>query len=143
MNLLERYGAGAHIAVWQELVDMGPRVQADPVALEVALETMRRVQHNLELVIARLRSEGWLFSHSDVYPVWTPPHQMTADRIAELERRLRGPVPLALRAFWSVIGTVSLMRQASGYDEDLSLPDPLVVGPVDHALIELSEWEAD
>jgi hypothetical protein len=143
MNLLKRYTAGEYIAVWQELVEMGPRAQDDRVALEVALETMRRVQHNLELVIERLRSEGWRFSNSDVYPIWAPPHRTTADQISELERRLRGPIPLALKAFWNVVGTVSLMREASGYDEDLSLPDPLVVGPVDHALSELSEWEAD
>lgn len=143
MNLVERYAAGEHVAVWQELVAMGPRAQDDAVAFEVALETMRRVQHNLELVIERLRSEGWRFSNSDVYPIWAPPHQTTADQITELERRLRGPIPLALKAFWNVVGTVSLMREASGYDEDLSLPDPLVVGPVDHALSELSEWKAD
>src|ERR1700682_5325663 len=143
MSLLDRYVAGEHIAVWRELVAMGPRVQDDPVALEVARETMRRVQHNVQLVIERLRSEGWRFSESDVYAIWAPPHQETADQITELERRLGGRIPLALRTFWSVVGTVSLMRIASGPEQDLSLPDPLVIGPVDHALTELSEWETD
>lgn len=143
MSLLDRYTAGDHISVWQELVEMGPRVQDDPVALEVAFETMRRVQHNLQLVIERLRSEGWRFSESDVYAIWAPPHQATTDQITELERRLHGPIPLALKAFWSVVGTVSLIRIASGPEHDLSLPDPLVVGPVDHALSEFSEWESD
>ncbi|MGH7761628.1 MAG: hypothetical protein ACREOY_09470 [Candidatus Dormibacteraceae bacterium] len=101
------------------------------------------MRHNIELMIPRLRSAGWRFSNSDVYPIWAPPHQKTTDQIAELERRLKGPISLALKTFWSVVGTVSFMRQPSGYDEDLSLPDPLVVGPVDHALTELSDWEDD
>jgi len=143
MSLLDRYIAGAHVAVWQELVAMGPRVQDDPIALEVARETMQRVRHNVQLVIERLRSESWPFSESDVYAIWAPPHQETPAQITELERRLDGPIPLALRTFWSVVGTVSLMRIASGPEQDLSLPDPLVIGPVDHALTELSEWETD
>jgi hypothetical protein len=143
VTLLDRYIAGEHIAVWQELVEMGPGAQEDAIAQEIALVTMRRVQRNVELVIERLKTERWPFSSSDVYPICAPPHQDTPNQINELERRLNGPIPLALKAFWSVVGTVSLMRETSEYGDDLSMPDPLVLGPVDHALSELAEWEAD
>ena len=143
MTLLDRYLAGEHAEVWDELMRMGPDAQQDSVAWEVAVETMRRVRRNVELVVKRLQLEGWRFAKKDVYPVMALPGVQTGGQIADLEHRLRGPVPLALKAFWEVVGTVSLMREDAGYEDDLSLPDPLVVGPVEHALIELTEWETD
>ncbi len=63
-SFLERYRAGEHVAVWDDLVALGkgvrqPRYFADAVA--VADETMRRARHNVELIIRRLDDAGYLF----------------------------------------------------------------------------------
>jgi hypothetical protein len=53
-TFLQRYQAGEFIAVWDDLLALGEKVRdrrynADAVA--VAAETMRRVRHNVELLI--------------------------------------------------------------------------------------------
>jgi hypothetical protein len=63
-TLLERYQAGDHIAVWNELTALGEGVRdqrylADAAA--VASETMRRARHNVELLIHRLDARGYRF----------------------------------------------------------------------------------
>lgn len=63
-TFLERYQAGDHVAVWDELVSLGAGVRhelyyADAVA--VADETMRRARHNIELLIRRLTDMGYRF----------------------------------------------------------------------------------
>jgi hypothetical protein len=66
-SYLERYRAGEHEAVWKELTALGPRVFEAPVhedALSVARETMRRVRHNVELLIERLEARGYRFADS-------------------------------------------------------------------------------
>lgn len=63
-NLLRRYLAGEHEAVWAEMMALGPRVrEASSVddAWAVARETMRRARHNVELLIRRLDQIGYQF----------------------------------------------------------------------------------
>ena len=63
-TFLERYQAGDHVRVWADLEALGDPVRqkrylADAQA--VANETMKRVRHNAELVVARLESLGYQF----------------------------------------------------------------------------------
>lgn len=66
MDLLERYLSGACAQVWADLVSLGPRVRQDPylsAAQAVARETMRRVRHNIEILIPRFESIGYVFGY--------------------------------------------------------------------------------
>jgi hypothetical protein len=64
MTFLERYKAGEHVAVWDELTALGEGVRHEPYyadAVAVAAETMRRARHNVELIIRRLEARGYRF----------------------------------------------------------------------------------
>jgi hypothetical protein len=129
---LERYLAGECESVWAELLALGAAVREEPLASDawaVAQETMRRVRHNLELLIPRLRALGYRFGaipggyHFGGYPwdrpdatvqywpddrVFQPPPPDAARNLDELEHRV-GPLPLSLRAFYLAIGEVNLV----------------------------------
>jgi hypothetical protein len=63
-TFLERYQAGEHAAVWDELMSLGDAVRHEPYykdAAAVANETMRRARHNVELLIQRLDAMGYRF----------------------------------------------------------------------------------
>jgi len=67
---LDRYLAGECVAVWDDLVALGPRVrhsrcQADATA--VAAETMRRARHNVQLLLQRLDAIEYRFLTPTVY----------------------------------------------------------------------------
>src|SRR5258708_6983758 len=65
-SFLERYERGEHERVWDELLALGAAVWEGPLyadALAVARETMRRVRHNVELLVPRLRSLGFAFGY--------------------------------------------------------------------------------
>jgi hypothetical protein len=66
VRYIERYQTGDCEAVWAELVAFGDRVHVEPLYAEaqaVARETMRRVRHNIELLIPRLASIGYVFGY--------------------------------------------------------------------------------
>lgn len=118
---LERYLAGEYQAVWAELQALGATVREESLysdALDVARETMRRVRHNIEILIPRLEALGYEFGYhwakgSD-FPAGTPdrvcvpPQPDVARTIAELEDRA-GALPLSLRAFYEVVGSVNFV----------------------------------
>jgi len=63
-TLLRRYEAGACESVWAEMMELGPAVREPQYfdeAWAVARETMRRVRHNLMLIIPRLDGLGYRF----------------------------------------------------------------------------------
>src|SRR5690348_15426645 len=63
-TFLDRYQAGEHAAVWEELMALGEGVRQEPYyadATAVAAETMRRARHNVELLIRRLDARGYRF----------------------------------------------------------------------------------
>jgi len=110
MMLLQRYLSGEREAVWADLVALGPRVREPdlfPQALEVARETMRRVRVNIEKVRAALSRAGYEFEF--LKNVYVPPAADIQTRIAEVEAR-RGPLPLSLRAFYEVVGSVDFRQ---------------------------------
>jgi hypothetical protein len=141
---LERYLAGEHEPVWAELQALGAEVRAEPLysdALAVAHETMRRVRHNIELVIPRLHALGYRFGEiphaygweewerefTKAYPVFQPPPPATARVLDDLEKRV-GVLPLSLRAFYLEIGGVNFVGTHPWADGG-TYCDPLFMWP--------------
>lgn len=136
LPLFDRYVAGDYEKVWDELIALGPAARSDPHAadaLAVAYETMRRVEINVREVTTRLRGLGYRFAYeADVHD---PPGPSIRRQIARLEKKV-GAIPLSLRAFYEVVGTVNWMGEHAGIaPRDSSVaPDPLVVYPIEAAL---------
>ena len=144
LPLFDRYSAGAHEEVWNELVALGPAVREDPHAadaLAVAYETMRRVRANVETVTARLQALG--YEHTLRTPLHQPPSPETRKLMVRLERKA-GALPLSLRAFYDVVGAVDW----TGHHPTIApreggiTPDPLVVFPIEIA-VEQSDFGED
>lgn len=136
-SYLERYLAGEYELVWAALQALGPAVREEPVysdALAVARETMRRARANIETLIARLTARGWRFGYASLEPArcfeiedvldpppsFAPPAPDVAARIAAIEARCGGPIPIALRAWYETVGAVNLTGAYPG--GALSLP---------------------
>lgn len=119
---MDRYLAGDHEAVCEELAALGPAVVADPnrgPAEAIATEMMRRIRRNAELLSTRWRAAGWEFGYGWASePAQTntasapaqlgPPQPDAADRLERLERRI-GAVPLVVRAFVTQIGSLNFV----------------------------------
>jgi hypothetical protein len=146
-SFLTRYRAGAFIQVWSELHTLGAQVREPAFAEDayaVALETMHRVRHNVEVVHARLQRLGYEFWVPD--RVHVPPAADAPAMLVEVEH-LRGPIPLSLKACYEVVGSVDFRqspqqlvpwqdaRRASASERAvLGEEDPLVVAPVEELL---------
>ena len=79
-NLLRRYQAGEHEAVWAEMMALGPEVRKPAYADDawaVARETMRRARHNIELIIRRLDALGYAFWNGQQGTRRGPPTKVT------------------------------------------------------------------
>lgn len=143
LPLFDRYLAGDHQKVWEELVAMGPSVREDPRAadaLAVAYETMSRVSTNVRTIAARLEAVGYQKEEGVLYQ---PPGTNTRKQIARLERKA-GTLPLSLRAFYDVVGAVDWTGHHSAIAprNNPVTPDPLVVVPIEIAL-EYSDFGED
>ena len=151
-SLYDRYKAGAHREVWQELVSLGADVRQAPYAadaLAVAHETMRRVHANVRTLVDRLAAMHYTFDvpdwRRDMGHGHTPPPADIERRIANFERE-HAVLPLSLRAFFEIVGEVHLLGShptlapASGS----IAPDPLVVYALDEcAAMRSKEGEED
>jgi len=138
--LIERYRAGEHEQVWVELMAMGEKVREEPMwseAMDVARETMRRAKANIELLRERLIHIGYQFAYPD--EVIVPPAPDVAAKIAQLEQHV-GPLPLSLRAWYEIIGSVNFIGSHPEWDPRAHV-DPLVVDPLKFALEEEVAWE--
>jgi hypothetical protein len=146
----DRYVGGEYQMVWKELVEIGDDVRQDAVAadaLAVAYETMARVHENVKLLVERLGALGYRFSSN---PPHQPPGKKTRKQLQKLER-LVGPLPLSLRAFYDVVGSVDLVGRHPSLTPRNSWwtrkraasipPDPLVVYGVGDALQEAESMD--
>jgi len=153
---LDCYLQGEHEEVWAELVALGAAVREEPLysdAWAVASETLRRVRHNIELLIPRLEALGYQFGHSWLRdsephahpPVFTPPASDVHEIIAEFEQWI-GVLPRLLRAFYEIVGSVNFVGTppevwADGRQEAGGL-DALYVYPADADMLNDAEsWE--
>jgi len=142
---LDRYRSGESVAVWGEMRDLGAQVRSEGLwghARAVAAETMARAARNVDTVAGRLEALGYRFARPG--PVRRPPTLETAAQLDAFESRY-GPMPLSLRTFYEVVGTVDLTqcagqlvhywpedrRETASELEIAGEYDPLVVGPLD------------
>jgi hypothetical protein len=128
MTSFSRYLAGQHVQVWTELRGVGSDVREDDRLLAeaeaVARETMSRVKRNLERLREGLRDLGYRFT--DPAATLVGPADSALDGVARVEAVI-GPLPLAVRTFWEVVGSVDF----SGAQSAVAAPTP---GSVDGRL---------
>jgi hypothetical protein len=105
-----------------------------------------RVGERTASIARRLPTLGYRFKHpSSVFP---GPEPGTDGAIARIEREI-GTLPLALKLFWRLVGSVDLTAhyRASRPVEypwpSCEYPDPLVVYPPSTAVAELDEFLGD
>jgi hypothetical protein len=158
-TFLERYLSGECITVWDELYRFGhldPDSDLFQDAWAVSQETMRRVRHNIEILIPRLIEAGYTFGYewavgsgfpsAPPLPVFSPPSQDTPTTIVAIEQQA-GTLPLSLRAFYEIVGSVNFIGNApNAWPQWQSLPDgldALFVYPVADALQGLTSWQEE
>lgn len=149
MNYFERYLNGEHEQVWTELYLLGSDIRDEPYytqAWQVAVETMRRVQRNCEVLVSRLNGLGYIFGtfpDGSRYAYSPQPLTCANDAIQadcdELEETV-GVIPLSLKAFWQEVGGVDFVGMHPNWHSGL---DPLVVDPPEGALSFLDDEEDD
>jgi hypothetical protein len=144
LPLFDRYLAGEHEQVWNELVAFGSAVREDPQAadaLAVAYETMRRVEANVREITARLQALGYRSASPQPHQ---PPEPGARKQVARLKKAVGG-IPLALRAFYEIVGAVDWTGEHPSLAPrgDSLAPDPLVVFPVEDALALCEEGFGD
>jgi hypothetical protein len=143
--LLERYQRGDHLEVWRALAMSGP-VEGDDkdIALAVARSTMARVRNNAEMLAERLTALGW---HALTGVMVGTTGQQPFPSQAEAEAIAGAPLPVALLAFWEVVGSLDFVWD---YRRDTECPDlfggpsildldPLHIGGADLAY-EVDTW---
>lgn len=151
--LLDRYISGEYETVWAEMlagIDQDTNPISEAEQWSVAEETMSRARQNIETIIERLNSIGYQFG---VYPDGTLPRDGkpfegplilpppdTAEKIRQIEA-LVGAIPISLKAFWSIVGSVNLVGAFPPW-KNFSL-DPLWVdGPdLEYILKTSEEWQ--
>jgi hypothetical protein len=123
-SFLERYQRGECEQVWAVLLARGDQVRSEPLyadALAMVREIMRRARQNIEMLIPRLVAIGDQFGYGPTDPdeaewiplnppTYAPPNSDIQERIAELERQA-GVLPLSLRAFYEIVGSVKLVGE--------------------------------
>ncbi len=144
-SLLDCYRASEFAATWLHMIALGPSVR-DPDhfddAYAVALETMRRVRQNVERIHQRLLDIGyrfWVPHHAHV-----PPPRDITDVISGVEG-LVGPLPLSLRAFYEVVGSVDFRQSpeqlVQSYRTERDSASELHILGEEDPLVVASIWE--
>jgi hypothetical protein len=139
MGDLVDYLAGDCEPVWNRLCDLETPFPAPRLAeaRAVARETMTRVRRNIEILIARWRKEGYRFGYhwagawaaqdiAQAPPLLGNPNAADIRVLDDFEKQ-KGPIPVALRAFYEVVGAVNFVgNQPPGWPNKETL-DPLQV----------------
>lgn len=152
LGFYERYEQGLHQEVYDELLALQEHIHEPHLydeALVIVRTMMRRVRHNLEVIVPRLSQMGYLFREGGFwenaptekqtrlkkeYPIFQPPTPETYQRVAQLEQ-LVGTLPLSLKCWYEEVGAVNFIglfpSNERGYGPVL---DPLCVDSVEVAL---------
>ena len=147
-DFLRHYEAGDSESVWSELCAL--EIQGDPARMEeadaVVRLAMERVRANLELLHGRLQELGYRFG---LYPDGTPvpgfDQALYNDmgpqrRLMEKFQEALGPLPLSLRLFGEMAGSVNFIGchgQLNG------MLDPLVVEFYEEQLDDYAQWKEE
>jgi hypothetical protein len=150
--IVQYRGAGpfTHL-VWRAAYARGPLREGGAQwedAYAMALEAAGRARRNLEAIVGHLEQLGYRFSgfpsddEGTPGPVWLRPDADTPAQLARLAE-LAGPVPLSLRAWYEVVGGITLVGAFPGTDaggQSLSpLSDALHVDPLPALIAQLQE----
>lgn len=163
----ERYQRGFHQEVYDELMALQEHIYDPEIYEEVLLvmqTLMRRVRFNIEQIIPRLQTMGYLFhkggfwdnvppekkrSLKQTYSVFQSPTTEMLQQVTALEQ-LTGPLPLSLNIWYQEVGSVNLVGLfPSNKREYGPVLDPLWVNPADVALQQVTSltkvglWEED
>jgi hypothetical protein len=147
-----RYQQGFYTEVYDELLLMGKQVFESRLyedALQVMQEIMKRVSNNIELLIPRLHSLGYIFRKGGFwenvsiekqvqlekeYPLFQLPTAETLEQVAALEQ-LTGPLPLSLKCFFEEVGCVNFIGLFPTNERQYGcVMDPLCINSVEIAL---------
>lgn len=141
-SYIARYQAGEREQVWAELTALGEQVRQEhilPDALAVAYETMSRVRENVQRIIPRLQRIPYDFDClCGLDGPYVPPPGDIKDQVARLER-LTGQLPLSLRAWYEVGGSVDLTGFQALWPNVYT--DPLVIEPIELAFHDFQDWQ--
>ena len=132
-SLLTRYKAGEIDTVWTELRKMDDSVWDDALILEDAQQiahiAMTRVRQNIETIVERLTSFGYVFDDTDTV------HESPSDDLVKMITLMEaafGELPIVLKAWFEVVGCVNFngYLPINGGDRfswtHNQYPDPLV-----------------
>jgi hypothetical protein len=126
VSWVEQYRAGEHADAWRAMTAAGPDLRQDAAAWQdataVAHETMRRVLANVERIHEALVDDGYEFEDPDRALV--PPVRDAARQLDLVERAV-GPLPLSLRAWLEVVGSVNFVGTHPDWEYEYT--DALVV----------------
>jgi hypothetical protein len=145
-RIVARYEAGYHDAVWKMLRGLGASVREGEVfdeATAVARLTMARFADDLDTIVERLDKGGYVLADQKNAVRRAAPD--AAKKIAALEKRLGGPLPVALRAFYEVFDSIDLREETesgTAWDSpflELGRADPLVIIPIAQLAIEAKD----
>ncbi len=140
-SYLARYQQGDCEQVWSELYALGAEIHREeiyPEALAVALETMRRVRHNVEVVMPRLEELGYEFGYAwleeerpdvtEEWVVWQPARYAlpSADIVEQIQwfEELAGPLPLSIRAFYREVEEVNFFGRQRSWEQLIEREKP-------------------
>lgn len=129
---LDRYRSGEREQVWHELRQLGDRVRGGALEREaqgVCDEMAHRARHNIEVLVGRLREQGFQFHTNDdsrgpVVP-YRPPTEQATSLDAWLQDRF-GPIPMVVSSWVRIVGDVWLVGTHPSWAES-SAADPLVI----------------
>ena len=144
---LERYLAGEHEGVWDELVALGPIVEPEirAEAERVAEGTMQRAAAAFTELLLRLECSA---TRSVSNRNGTPRSRIEFDSCAVVAG---GPVPISIAGFWRVVGSIDLAPiEDAEWPEWLPTDppwqerlDPMVVHPLRDVWFDVDDWLAD
>jgi hypothetical protein len=129
---LDRYRSGEREQVWHELRQYGDRVRTDDLAREaqaVCDEMARRALHNVEVLVARLRAQGFQFHTNDDSREPVAPHRSPTEQAPSLDAWLRdrfGPIPMVVSSWIRIVGDVWLVGTHPNWPESYEA-DALVI----------------
>ena len=144
LPFFHRYRTGEHVAVWNELVALGPAVREDAYAadaLAVAYAIMERVAANIDILRDRLAKLNYRFPSA--LSRRQRPGAAIQRTLIDFERH--AIMPLSIRAFFEVVGEVSLIGthpSIAPRNGDVA-PDPLVVEAFDEGMVEYDDAEEE
>lgn len=133
-NFYQRYQAGDYLNVWNEIRALGAEVRSNTYRDEVSkvvTETANRIRHNVDLLVDRLRKDGYQFvwPGNDIYLTdrsrWLPNDQSPA--LVDFLNKLCGPIPLIIEAWIKQVGDVNLVGNHPKWPVQDMLTDALVV----------------